>query len=107
MGIMNSGVKQWIFQRVSNALFVTFGICLLCVFLGSDGLAYENIKAELASWKWYFVVLLVLACINSVLAGWQIDGDYAKKFGIPQMVITITALLVSVIYLIYGLMIIL
>lgn len=103
MGIMNSGTKQWIFQRVSNALFVTFGIGLICVFLSTDGLTFENIQSVLASWKWYFVIVLVLACINSVLAGWQIDGDYARKFGLPALVITVTAALVSLIYLIYGL----
>jgi succinate dehydrogenase hydrophobic anchor subunit len=99
---MNSGVKQWVFQRISNALFVTFGICLLCIFLGNDGLTYEYITAELISWKWYFVVLLVLAFLNAILAGWQIDGDYAKKFGIPSMVITVLTALVSLIFLIYG-----
>ena len=103
MGIMNSGVKQWIFQRIANALFITFGICLLCVFLASDGLTYEYLKSEMANWKWYFAILLVFACVNSVLAGWQIDGDYAKKFGFPSNLLTITALLVSLLFLFYGL----
>lgn len=103
MGIMNSGVKQWLFQRVSNALFVTFGICLVCVLWSTDSLTYDGLTALLASWKWYFAIVLILACINSVLAAWQIDGDYAKKFGIPSMVITVSALLVSLVFLFYGL----
>jgi len=104
MGIINSGVKQWVFQRIANALFVSFGICLLCVFLSSDGLTYEYIKTEVANWKWYFVIVLVFACINSILAGWQIDGDYAKKFGLPSnIVITLGAVLVSLIFLFFGL----
>jgi len=104
MGIINSGVKQWVFQRIANALFVSFGICLLCVFFGSDGLSYENLKAVVVDWKWYFVIVLVFACINSILAGWQIDGDYAKKFGLPSnIVITLGAVLVSVLFLFYGL----
>ncbi|MGH1440492.1 MAG: hypothetical protein ACRBBR_10300 [Cellvibrionaceae bacterium] len=104
MGIMTSGVKQWVFQRIANALFVSFGICLLCVFLSTDGLAYESIKTEIVAWKWYFIIVLIFACINSILAGWQIDGDYAKKFGLPSnIVITLGAVLVSLLFLFYGL----
>jgi len=44
----------------------------------------------------------VLAALNGVLAGWQIDGDYAKKFGIPTMLITGVSILVGIFYLIYG-----
>jgi succinate dehydrogenase hydrophobic membrane anchor protein len=104
MGIINSGVKHWVFQRIANALFVAFGIALLCVFLSNDGMTYESLTALLqnSGWKWFFIVVLILACVNSVLAAWQIDGDYAKKFGIPQQVITITALLVSILFLYFG-----
>jgi succinate dehydrogenase / fumarate reductase membrane anchor subunit len=105
MGIINNGVKQWVFQRVSNTLIVSFGISLLCVFFAANGLSYESLKALFASqgFKIYFAVLLVFSCVNSVLAGWQIDGDYAKKFGLPYLLITVTTLLVSGVYLFYGL----
>lgn len=108
MGIMNSGVKQWLFQRFSNVLFVTFGICLLWVFLSGGGLSYASLKALFASsgWKIYFAIVLVFACLNSVLAGWQIDGDYAKKFGLPKMALTWVAVIVSAAFLVYGLMLI-
>jgi len=52
--------------------------------------------------KLYLLVTLVLASLNGVLAGWQIDGDYAKKFGIPTMLITIVSILVGIFYLFYG-----
>ena len=103
MGLINSGVKQWIFQRIANALFVTFGIFLLCIFLNSDGLSYAALQSQLVSWKWYLAIVLVFACINGVLAGWQIDGDYAKKFGLPRLAITVIALLVGGFYLVSGL----
>lgn len=105
MGIMNSGVKQWIFQRVTNALIVTFGISLLCIFLSEDGLGYESLKNLITNsgFTYYFALVLVLSCINSVLAGWQIDGDYSKKFSLPANSLTLIALVVSVVYLIYGL----
>jgi succinate dehydrogenase hydrophobic anchor subunit len=85
-------------------LFVAFGITLLCVFFSADGLTYASLTTLIqeSGWKWFFIIVLILACINSILAAWQIDGDYAKKFGVPQMVITITALLVSILFLFYG-----
>lgn len=106
MGIMNSGVKQWVFQRITNALIVSFGVALLCVILSDNGLSYASLKDLFASqgWKIYFAIVLVLGCINSVLAAWQIDGDYAKKFGLPNnIVITLGGALVSLIFLFYGL----
>ncbi len=105
MGIINNGVRQWIFQRVSNALIISFGICLLCVLLSSDGLTYASLT-ELFSgqgFKIYAAIVLIFSCLNSVLAGWQIDGDYAKKFGMPQNVLTVTAAIVSLLFLFFGL----
>ncbi len=102
---MNSGVKQWIFQRVSNALIISFGLCLLCELLYADSITYASLT-ELFSgqvFKIYLAVVLIFSCLNSVLAGWQIDGDYAKKFGMPQNVLTVTAAIVSLLFLFFGL----
>ena len=102
---MNSGVKQWIFQRITNAVIVSFGIALACVLFSGKDLSHESLTQLIASsnFTYYFAVVLVLACFNSILAGWQIDGDYAKKFGIPQKLITVCAVLGSLVYLAYGL----
>ncbi len=105
MGMINSGVRQWIFQRISNALIVTFGVALVCVLLSDNGLSYASLTGLLASqaWKIYFTVVLVMACVNSVLAAWQIDGDYAKKFGLPTNAMTILGLVGSAVFLYFGL----
>ena len=105
MGVMNSGVKQWVFQRISNALIVTFGVALIFVLLSGDGFTYESLTQLVTSsgFKYYLIVVLLFACANSLLAAWQIEGDYAKKFGLPGMMISIVALVVSIAYLIYGL----
>ena len=105
MGLMKSGVKQWVFQRISNALIVTFGIALAFILCSGKGLTYESLTelVTASGFTYYFAVVLVLACLNSVLAGWQIDGDYAKKFGIPKNLLTILTVLVSLVYLVYGL----
>lgn len=107
MGIINNGVRQWLFQRISNALFVTFGVFLCCIFLNNDGFTYSFIQSQLVTWKWYFAIVLIFACLNAVLAAWQIDGDYAAKFGIPHLLLTLIALIVSIVYLIYGLKVLL
>jgi len=104
MGIMTNGVKQWVFQRTANAVFVAFGICLICIFMAENGLSYNSLTELFSSmgFKLYLLVTLVLAALNGVLAGWQIDGDYAKKFGIPTMLITGVSILVGIFYLFYG-----
>lgn len=105
MGIIKDGVKQWVFQRVSNALIVTFGIALLYVFLSQDGLSYASLKALVTNsgFTYYLAFVLLFSCVNSVLAGWQIDGDYSKKFGLPANSLTVVAFVVSTAYLVYGL----
>ncbi|MBX2809431.1 MAG: hypothetical protein KTR20_12465 [Cellvibrionaceae bacterium] len=104
MGIINNGVRQWVFQRVANAAFIVFGALLFVVLMSGD-LSYSGLNALFASTalRLLLAVVLVLACLNSVLAAWQIDGDYAKKFHLPAQAITLVALLVSGGYLVYGL----
>ncbi len=105
MGIIKNGVQQWAFQRISNATFVIFGIVLL-VHLVDGGFAYERLMALLANtgFKVYLAVTLLFAALNSVLAGWQITGDYAEKFGIPPMLMMGVTVLVSAAYLVWGLL---
>lgn len=107
MGLINNGIRQWIFQRVSNALIISFGVCLLCILLSDDGLSYASINELLSGgiFTVYLAVVLVFSCLNAVLAGWQIDGDYASKFGLPKNMITIIATIVSLAFLVYGLLI--
>ncbi len=103
MGIMTSGVTQWKFQRISNAVFVIFGVVLLINIL-SNGLSYEALNGlfDNTAFKLYALVTLVLACGNSILAGWQITGDYAAKFNIPPCAMMGVTVIVSVVYLIWG-----
>ena len=108
MGIMTNGVQQWIFQRISNAIFVIFGIVLLKMII-SNGLTYEALTElfSATTFKVYAVTTLILACFNSVLAGWQITGDYAAKFSIPPCLMMGVAIVVSAVYLVWGLMLLL
>lgn len=105
MGIMTNGVQQWIFQRVSNAVFILFGLTVLFTIV-SDGLTYEALSALFAAagFKLFALVTLVLACANSILAGWQITGDYAVKFNIPPVLMMGVTIIVSLAYLVFGLM---
>ena len=98
------GVKQWVFQRISNALIVLFGLWLLITVMSQGGISLEAIQASLgnASCRLALMVLLVVAGLNSMLAGWQIAGDYAEKFGINQNLMVGTCLVISAGYVAAG-----
>lgn len=106
MGLMNNGIRQWLFQRLSNALIISFGIGLLYTLIATDSLSYSSVSGLLSGQfvTAYLAIVLIFSCLNGVLAGWQIDGDYTAKFGLPQNSITIVAIIISLIFLVYGLM---
>ena len=98
------GINQWIFQRISNLTIVIFGLWLL-FFLASPGVidfqVLQDLKADTAT-VIFFSFTLTLAGLNSILAGWQIAGDYADKFGLNQnLLVSITAI-ISLTYIAFG-----
>jgi len=103
MGITTSGVQQWIFQRVSNVVFIIFGVVLLKVIL-TQGLTYDNLNALFATtvFKAYALITVLFAGANSILAGWQITGDYAAKFNIPPTLMMGVSIIVSFLYVVSG-----
>ena len=98
------GINQWIFQRISNLTIVIFGLWLL-VFLSSPGVidfqVLQDLKADTPS-VIFFSVTLILAGLNSILAGWQIAGDYAEKFGLNQKFLVSTTAIISLSYIVFG-----
>lgn len=103
MGIMTNGVQQWVFQRVSNVVFIIFGVVLLKAIL-TQGLTYDSLNALLATtvFKAYALITLLFAGANSILAGWQITGDYAAKFNIPPTLMMGVTIAVSLFYVVWG-----
>lgn len=103
-GYLRMGVNQWIFQRISNLIIVIFGIWLL-VFLASPGVinfeVLQDLKADTAS-VIFFSVTLTLAGLNSILAGWQIAGDYAEKFSLNQKFLVSITAIISLSYIAFG-----
>ncbi len=98
------GVKQWIFQRLSNVAIVVFGFWLV-YFLASPGAitpqTINDLFSNTASLI-YLTITLVLAGLNSILAGWQIAGDYAEKFNLNQTFLVSFGTIVSVAYIATG-----
>ena len=98
------GINQWIFQRISNLTIVIFGLWLL-VFLASPGVinfeVLQDLKADTAS-VIFFSITLILAGLNSILAGWQIAGDYAEKFGLNQKLLVSITAIISLSYIVFG-----
>ncbi|UTW45783.1 succinate dehydrogenase, hydrophobic membrane anchor protein [bacterium SCSIO 12696] len=106
MGLMSgNGTRQWVFQRLSNALTVVFGIVMLKVLMSND-LSHESLVALFSgqAFQIYAGLTLLFVCFNSILAGWQIEGDYQKKLHIPKNLLTTVAVVLSLCYLVCGLM---
>ena len=100
------GVKQWLFQRASNLVFVLFGAWFLITFLGGGFASFQDLEALMnnATAKFVLGIVLALAVCNSILAGWQIAGDYAHKINVSANLIVAFIVLVSVGYLAVGAM---
>jgi succinate dehydrogenase / fumarate reductase membrane anchor subunit len=102
------GVKQWIFQRLSNVAIIVFGLWLL-YFIASPGEISHQTLLDLFSDQTsqiYLTITLVLAGLNSILAGWQIAGDYAEKFNLNQTLLVSFGTIVSIAYIAAGICII-
>ncbi|MDB4451084.1 hypothetical protein N9121_01890 [Pseudomonadales bacterium] len=97
------GVKQWIFQRASNALVVLFGLWLLATLI--NGVTSSTLNDALTGdiSRVFLVLVLVAASLNSILAGWQIAGDYAHKIGMNEKLMTAVGAAISLAYLALGL----
>jgi len=102
-----NGVQQWVLQRFSNIVLIVFAL----VFATSlaSGLTYESLTSLFAqTWfKIYLIFTLVFTSLNSILAGWQIAGDYAHKANLPNWVLTGVGVIVTLVYFILALMLIL
>jgi len=96
------GVKQWVFQRICNLVFVLFGLWLLVALAGGQPTTFAGLLSD-STTQLFLAVVLVLASLNSILAGWQIAGDYAHKVNVNCAVITGFVVVVSIAYLVMGL----
>ncbi len=104
MGV--NGVRQWVFQRTANIVIVIFSILILITVF--KGVSYESLM-ELIGATWFKVLALgalVLGCLNSILAGWQIVGDYARKFHLPDSLLMTFIVLVTIGLFAVGIMLI-
>lgn len=106
MGVTN-GVRQWVFQRIANVCIVAFVVILFATVFG--GVSYESLAALMgATWfKVFALVVLVMGCLNSVLAGWQIVGDYARKFHLPENLLMTIVVLTTIGFFVAGILLIL
>lgn len=97
------GIIHWLFQRISNLVVVIFGLWLLITL--ANGIDASTLSELLSSGfnHIFILIVLVLASLNSILAGWQIAGDYARKFGINQNLMVGIGAVISLGYLLTGL----
>lgn len=104
MGLSNgNGVQQWIFQRFANIVLIIFALVLATALI--SGLTFNSLS-DLFAQTWFKVYLcftLVIASLNSGLAGWQVIGDYAQKLHLPAWLLMGFASAVTLIYFIFAL----
>lgn len=81
MNIKRNGIREWVFQRVSNVLIFAYALFYIILLISTDDLDYEKwLAIHSAAWfKAYSTLTLVVVMINSLLAGWQIGTDYTQK----------------------------
>lgn len=75
-----SGTKEWLFQRVANALICLWAILFIIQVICLEEASFTSWQALFAPmwWKLFSSLTLLVICLNSVLAGWQIGTDYIK-----------------------------
>lgn len=79
-GKTRSGVREWIFQRVSNVTICLWAVIFIALILTLDTATFADWKGLFSPmwFKVYSSITLIIVCLNAVLAGWQIGTDYIK-----------------------------
>ena len=98
--IFKSGTSQWIFQRVSNLVIVAYSVLLVALLACMPEVNVTELKALIGT-SWFKIVssvCIVVFALNSILAGWQIAGDYIKGAGgtLFNLVCTVVSLAMAV-----------
>ncbi|ETX12287.1 succinate dehydrogenase [Marinomonas ushuaiensis DSM 15871] len=109
MGVMlsgkaRSGTREWVFQRLSNVAICLWVVVFIGLILTLDTATFSDWKALFSpTWfKVYTSITLIMACLNGVLAGWQIGTDYIKPNCINRIYIAVV-IAGSLSYLAFGL----
>lgn len=103
-GKSRSGTREWLFQRLSNVAICLWAVIFIGLVLTLDSATFTSWKGLFSpTWfKVYSSITLIMVCLNSVLAGWQIGTDYIKPTGVNSFYM-IAVKLVSLAYVAFGL----
>lgn len=101
-----NGIREWIFQRVSNVVIFAYGIFYIFMVMSMGDASYSEWVAmhSGALFKIVSTIALVIAMLNSLLAGWQIGTDYTQKVSIPGFGVIFHAFYTvgSIVFLLFG-----
>jgi succinate dehydrogenase hydrophobic membrane anchor protein len=102
-----NGVREWVFQRASNLLIISYLLVYVILILSMDDVNYANWSAlHSALWfKVYSTFTLIVAMANAILAGWQIGTDYTQKVPIRGFATIFHCFYISItnVFLAFGL----
>lgn len=101
-----NGTREWIFQRISNVVIFAYGLFYILMVMTMGDVSYSEWVAMHSGglFKIVSTIALVVAMLNSLLAGWQIGTDYTQKVSIPGFGVIFHAFytIVSIVFLFAG-----
>ncbi len=101
-----NGIREWVFQRISNVVIFAYGIFYILMVMSLGDASYSEWVAmhSGAVFKIVSSIALIVAMLNSVLAGWQIGTDYTQKVAVPGFGFIFHAFYIigSLFFLIFG-----
>lgn len=101
-----NGIREWVFQRISNVVIFAYGIFYILMVMSMGDVNYSQWVAMHSGtmFKVVSTIALVIAMLNSLLAGWQIGTDYTQKVPVPGFGFIFHAFytVVSIIFLLLG-----
>jgi succinate dehydrogenase / fumarate reductase membrane anchor subunit len=106
MSLTQSGLRDWLVQRVSAVILGLYTLVLLVILVVSPNLDYDTWHQLFTqAWMRIFSLLALLSLVlHSYVGIWTVLTDYVKPYGV-RLGLEILLVLALFVYLIWGIQI--